>query len=319
MIELTFFLLFATGIFTLSLPEMGDLYRLIRYKLKYMLKSFRNQEDWIDARAQRLEQRPLEYLRRLLQSTLSLGTRRSVFLFLVLSGLLFCGILLITVLQTPLLLAVTAAFAAALMPYLVLLCKLRTQRIESSQEGEVLVTELLNHYKIYYYNMQKAVEVTAVTIEEAPNSRRLLLNLAKGLNKASSDKDIRLLLSEFRFEIGTVWAGILAEDMYLACSSGIKVTEALSDLVRSMKQARRLEEYAGRENNEARWILKYFIPAGWLFTWIGGTYLFQASIEQYLYYQFLTETGMTWFLLWFLFYMMAWLTRRVLARRKLDI
>ena len=319
MVEKILFFLFVTGIITWTLPEMEDGYRAFRYKIIMWLRSFRNKENWLDAGAERLDCGFLEHIRRLLQATLTLGTGRGVYIFLGISALLSGWMFFFAVRKTSFLLAFTAAAGTAAIPYLILVCRLRMKRIANSHEGEILVTELLNNYKIHYFNMRQAIEITAVTMEEAPHSKRLLLNLAKGLNKASSEREIRLLLSEFRFEIGTAWAGILAEDIYLACSSGMKVTEALSDLTKSMRRARKLKEYTGRENNEAGLILKYFIPAAWVFSIIGGIYSFRLTIEEYFYYQFQTGVGMTWFLVWLLLYLGAWMVRFLLVRRKLDI
>lgn len=319
MVEKILFVLLAAGIFTWTMPEMEELYRSARYKFCAWFRSLRNEDNWLDARDERLDQVFLEHIRRLLQATLTLGTGRSVHIFLAISILWAGGMFMLSFRQTSFLFALIAAAAGAVIPYLLLICRLRTRRIASSHEGEILITELLNNYKIHYFNMRQAIEITAMTMEEAPNSKRLLLNLAKGLNKAASEREVNLLLAEFRFEIGTTWAGILAEDIYLACSSGIKVTEALSDLAKSMRRARKLKEYTGRENSEAGLILKYFIPVGWLFTVIGGAYFFQLTAEQFFYYQFQTAVGMVWFLIWMLLYIGAWLARFILARRKLDI
>ena len=189
----------------------------------------------------------------------------------------------------------------------------------SSMEGEVLVTEILNHYKIHYCNMQEAIETAALHMEDAPHSRQLLLNLSRGLQKASTAAEMKGLMEDFRFSIGTSWASILTEDMYLACSSGLRVTDSLSDLAASMREARKLEELNRRENNEARLILKYLVPAGSLLMTVGGVRFFGLSMEEFLRYQFRTGPGITWFLLTFVTYLAAIFVHLLLSRRKFDL
>jgi hypothetical protein len=193
------------------------------------------------------------------------------------------------------------------------------QRVASSQEGEVLVTELLNNYKIYYCNMGQAIEVTAMTMTDAPHCRQLLLNLSRGLNKAATGPEVESLLEVFRFSIGTSWANILTTNLFLACHSGIRVTDSLSDLARSMAEARKLEEYARRENNEARWILRYLVPACSILILVGGCRFFGMSLAEFRYYQFQTGPGITWFVLWLAAYLTAVSVHLFLTRRKFDL
>lgn len=319
MIEAVLLILFAVGLLTLTLPEMEDLYRLIRYRIRVWYFWFHNEEEWLDARRQRMDERIFESIRRLLQAGYSMGTRKSVVAFFILSGSLGLITLLLVAGWISLPLTILTCLFSSGLPYLFLRCKIQGQRVASSQEGEVLVTELLNNYKIHYCNMRQAIEVTAMTMEGAPHCRKLMLNLARGLHKAVAGGDVEILMEEFRFAIGTSWANILATDMYLACSGGLRVTESLSDLARSMAQARQLEEYGRRENNEARWMLCYLVPIGGLLMVLGGCHFFGLTISQLLHYQFHTGPGITWFVIWLTTYMAAVGVHLLLTRRKFDV
>ena len=57
---------------------------------------------------------------------------------------------------------------AGLAPYLLVRTRLQNKQVDVSREGEQLLTELLNNYRICRFNMREAVERTALSIEEAP-------------------------------------------------------------------------------------------------------------------------------------------------------
>ena len=216
-------------------------------------------------------------------------------------------------------LTAAASLFIFLMPYALLRLKLQVIRVESSREGEILVTELLENYKIHYFNMQRAIEVSAVGMEEAPNCRRLLFNLSKGLNAAGGAEQIKQLLEEFRLSINTSWANILVVNLYFALSGGMQVTYALSDLAAAVAMARKVDEYVKRENNEAKLMLKYLAPAAYLLTLVGGIAFFGLTWKKYLFYQFHTTAGLTWLVISLLLYAAGILLYVYISKGKLDL
>ena len=97
------------------------------------------------------------------------------------------------------------------------------------------------------------------------------------------------------------------------------MTESLSDLAKSMEQVRKIEEFSRREHNEARAILRYLIPLGSVVMTVGGIYFFGLTPGQWFYYQFQTETGIVWFLMWLLTWMTAAGVHLFLTNRKFDL
>ena len=100
------------------------------------------------------------------------------------------------------------------LPYLFLRIKMEKIRIKGSHEGEVMLSELTENYKIYYYNMKEAIDKTAVSLKNAPGSRRLLVNLSRGLDRAGSERSMMKMLEEFSLSINTSWANTLKNLMY---------------------------------------------------------------------------------------------------------
>ena len=317
--ETFFFLLLTAGIAVLKLPELKDGVRLIRYGLQRWRLKFVNEEEWQEGSGQRFRHPAAEHVRRLLQIALSMGTKKSVRFFFGLSGALGAASFLLTLRRVSPGGAAAAGLMGGLLPYLGLRCMIQGRQVAGSHEGEILVTEILNNYKINYCNMVRAIEVTALTMEGAPYSRKLLFNLSRGLNRVSGSGQLKLLLEEFRDAMGTSWAAILADNIYLACSSGIRVTESLSDLAKSMEQVRKIEEFSRRENNEARAILRYLLPLGSILMTAGGIHFFGLTPGQWFHYQFQTETGIIWFLLWLLTWLTAAGVHLLLSNRKFDL
>lgn len=260
-----------------------------------------------------------EGIRRLLKICIGYDSKYSSCIFWIVTVIFPFIVLFTTVKLLPKLLRFSLALTVAVLPLMMLLAKLQTVRIRSSKEGKMLIIELLDNYKIHYYNMQHAIEVTAATIEEAPNCKRLLFNLSKGINRASGNEEIRKLLVDFRYAIGTSWAGILTDNIYFALSSGIRVEAAMEDLVDTLSMAEEVEEKSKRENNEAGLVLKYLVPICYLLTFVGAVKFFGLTPKTFLYYQFGTEAGVSWFVIIIIMYIASLAAQFFLTRSKLDL
>lgn len=259
------------------------------------------------------------HIKMLLRVTMGRGTDSAVRIFFFLT--VIPGIIVFALLSGKIaaLLCFVAVSFAMLLPYAALRVRLQFIRVESSREGEILITELLENYKINYFNMQRAIEVSIADMEEAPNCRRLLFNLSKGINSAGSNEDLKRILDEFRLSINTSWSGILAANMYFALASGIEVTNALTDLATSVEMARKINEYVRRENNEAKLMLKYLAPICYVLTVVGGIAFFNLSWKKFFVYQFQTQAGLTWFVMSVILYVSGIIAFAYISRGKLDI
>ena len=258
-------------------------------------------------------------LSRLIKITTGIEWKYSVQLFLIITVLISLFTAVITQGIVKGILRVLLVTVISLIPLVLLLAKLQTLRVRSSKEGKVLIIELLDNYKIHYYNMQHAVEVTAMTIEEAPNCKKLLFNLSKGLNRAAGSKQIRMLLDDFRYAVGTSWAGILTDNIYFALSSGLRVDMALDDLINSVAMAEEVIEKSKRENNEAGLIIKYLVPGCYILTVIGAVKFFGLTLNEFFHYQFGTEAGISWFVAIIVMYFASLIARFFLTQNKLDL
>lgn len=284
-----------------------------------LLFSWQWLSEWTGGAVEQLSLKLYEHIKILIRISLNKSGSSWVRGFFAISALLGAVPLLALSGRVADSLVLIAALFSAGLPYALLRLRLQVLRVESSREGEILVTELLENYKIQYFNMQRAIEVSAAEIEEAPNCKRLLMNLAKGIPAVGSTDDIRRLLDEFRLSINTSWANILAVNMYFALTGGMQATNALHDLSEALVMARKADEYLKRENNEAKLMLKYLAPICYLMTVIGGILFFNLTWKKYLIYQFQTTAGLTWLVISSLLYVGGVLIYMYISRGKLDL
>ena len=226
---------FLAGVFIFTFDGMKDIYDALFIIAKKTADSFRG-TDLTD------RSEVWERVRIVLGITLGMGRDRSVRLFFLVSGLLSVAAMVLLAGKVAFWLHAAAAVMSAFLPYLLLRIRMEDMRIQGSHEGEKLLTELTENYKINYYNMKEAIDKTAVTLKNAPGSQKIMANLSRGLDRTGSEKNIMKLLEEFSLSINTSWSNTLKSLMYFALVHGIRVDEALEDLSETLKSARIVEE-----------------------------------------------------------------------------
>lgn len=234
---------------------------------------------------------------------------------------LICGLgaaFVVALLEEPSM-ALLCGFFAGAMPYCILMARLHTRRVSRSREGDILVQEILNNYKIYDYNMKEAIEITAATMEDAPGARRLVLQLAKGLQRSVTRREVEQLLSVFRYSLDTAWGNALAANILFACVYGIRVDAAMEDLLAGIVKSRQVIEHSKRENNEARMMLRYLAPVSFLLSAAAACRYFDFTIGKFIRYQLGTAMGLKWFLIMVMLYVVSVLINAFFSREKMDI
>lgn len=260
-----------------------------------------------------------KHLDMLLAATLRTNSPNKVMYFCIASVSIGCIVFILLNSILSIRIAVLFSLGSMIVPYTLLMTKLQNMRVNISREGEILITELLNNYKINYYNMPLAIEQTAMSLEDAPNSKALIFNLAKGFNTASGKAEIKKLLDIFRYSIGTTWSNILCTNIYFAQVNGLKVTTSLADLADSINKARKILEHSKRENSESVLMLRYLVPICMILTVAGAIKYFGFTLHKYMEYQFGTATGVLWFLIVITSYIAGIIVTAFLSRKKMDL
>lgn len=239
--------------------------------------------------------------------------------FYLISLIFFFGTTATAALVVSISMALCFGIFMGVMPYCVIMARLYNQRVARSREGDILVQELLNNYKIYGFNMKEAIEVTAFSIEGAPNAKRMLLNLAKGFNSAVTEEEVEKLLTVFRYSVDTAWGNVLSSNIFFAYVHGNRVDNALEDLLSSITKSRKVVEHGKRENNEARLMLKYLAPISFALSVMGACRYFGFTLTKFIKYQLGTALGMKWFMIMIMLYIAGVLVNGFFSREKMDI
>jgi hypothetical protein len=303
---------FMAGAFIFTYDSMKDIYAALILIIKKAAGTFKGTD--LTDRSEMWER-----VRIVLGITLGMGKDRSVKAFFGLSGALSAVVMVVLAGKVSLWLNALAAVSAAFLPYILLRIKMEDMRVSGSHEGERMLAELTENYKINYYNMKEAIDKTAISLKKAPGSQKILANLSRGLDRAASERSMMKLLEEFSLSINTSWANTLKNLMYFALVHGIRVDEALEDLLGTLNSARAVEEFSKRENNESSMMIKYLVPLTYLMTVYAGVEFFGLGAEKFLEYQFQTEVGTTWFTIFILVYTTSYIVNSFLSRNKLDL
>jgi len=318
MIEGLLLSLLAFGFFVITYDYLKPDYLKEIKKIKGVISSFKEMDFSVDLEKTKPGDKFWEHLRKLLGLTLGFFSDKAVKAFTLISGFLSASSMIILSNKVSTKIQLISMLIFLLLPYFLLRVRLENLRIRSSREGEILITELLNNYRINYFNMREAIEKSANLIEEAPQSKRLLLNLTKKLNRASSGKEIKYVTDDFRLSLNTSWGNILSDSIYLSLVNGTRVDEAISDLSKTIKKARKIDEFSKRENNETKLILRYLVPIAYLFTIVSALTFFDMTIKEFIFYQFQTEVGLTWFTISLITYIVGLIAKSFIVKTKLD-
>jgi hypothetical protein len=167
--------------------------------------------------------------------------------------------------------------------------------------------------------MREAIEATAISIEASATVKRVMINLAKNLNNASSSKEIGEAVENFRYAFGTAWADILSANIFIAVYRGVRVENSLRDLGKSIANSKKIVEHSRRQGYEARIMIRYMMPICMLMTIISARMFFDMSIGEYMLNQFSNKSSMYWLLTSIFLYLGACFTDMFFASRKMDL
>lgn len=239
--------------------------------------------------------------------------------FFILSGIIFITILLGIRTFIPMYEAILYSFFAGLIPYIILQMQMGSVRTKGSKEGDILIPELLNNYKIYGYNMKEAIDKTVLSLDNAPVAKAGLITLAKRINNYSDKEDIAEAIEVFKFSFNTVWCRMLASNIGLALVEGIRVDKSLEDLLRTVRNGRKIMEANRRGNYEANIITKFLVPISYILSVFAGIKYFNLTPEKFIQLQFGTLTGIRWFSIMVLCYVISLFLIKYLTEDKMDV
>jgi hypothetical protein len=180
----------------------------------------------------------------------------------------------------------------SLIPYIVLLLRLRTIRVEGSYEAEGLITELVNQYKINSLNMIEAIDRTAIRIKDCKYSQRALFRLSYSLKSYKNASELDYIINEFVYSFDTEWATLLGMNIHMSVSDGTDVRVSLDDILTKLAEIRKLLENEKRYNHEAFSMIRFVVPGVYLLSIYFANSFFSFPVSKFLHYQFETQIGL---------------------------
>ena len=261
----------------------------------------------------------IRHLRLLLSTTLKKGESAIFgFIFLCLAIFIISLTVLIKMINFNIYVLIMAVLIG-ITPYVFLRIRLLGNRVEGSYEGERLIAELTNQYKINDKNMVEAIDKTIPFIADCPYSKKALFFLSLKIKTRRKSDDLKQAIEEFVYFTATEWAKLLSLNIYLAVEDGIDVTQALHDLQEQLKEAKEALEADLRYNNEAFVMVRNIIPLAYLFSIFAAVKWFDFSVKKFFEYQLGTSLGIKMGLIIYLLIIINSILVGILKKPKFDV
>ncbi len=259
-----------------------------------------------------------KHIEMLLNITVGKSSKFSVQSFYFLTIALLTLSLFMLQRQSSLLFSILFSVGVALLPYVFLLVRLRIFRVKGSYEGELVVGEVLNQYKINYLNLSEALDRCIPYLALAPYSQKILVRLALQLKTVKSESELLDILDEFVFAIDTEWMKLLSNNFYLSLQDGLDISVSLADILSELQQARSQYEKSKRLNTESFSILKYLTPVMYGGSvWMAVT-MADFTVAKFFDYQFNTATGFKMFFVLVSVFVVNLVIMVAFTKRKFD-
>ena len=215
--------------------------------------------------------------------------------------------------------AIVFGLIFAMMPYGTIRTRLISVRLKSSHEGELLIAEILNQYKINFRNMIEAVDQSISCLGRAPFSKTMLFRMARRLKTYRTLEELRTILDDFVYGIDTDWSKMLANNIYAAMISQVDVTAGLEDLLAECKDITQLLESDKRNNLEAGLIVKLLGPVMYFgLMWAAYEYM-GYSVSEIISYQLFSKEGLGMLIAIALAGFISFVFITILENRKYDL
>ena len=152
------------------------------------------------------------------------------------------------------------AVICSLIPYVILLNRLLMTQSDSSRDATIIVTTLLNQYRIYNFNMVSAIDATILALDESVITRRYIMRLSMRIKEYRSEAELIKILDEFSFAVNTNWIRMLSDAIFFGVNSKIDVTLSLNGIIKQIKLIDDIQNTGKRLNNEGFAMAKFLAP-----------------------------------------------------------
>ena len=245
--------------------------------------------------------------------------RAEAYMFLIASGAIFIFSFIIFFKVSSFFVSLIMSGALSLIPYSIIRLRLRIKRIDSSYEGDMLVTSITNEYKQHYYNMLQAIENCATRDDIGSYSKRNLYRLSLALKAYPSEEALDAAIGLFGYSYDTEWASLLGINIKVSIHRGTNVCSGLEDILSKLKDIREQVETSKRYNNEAFTMIRFLLVPLYLASIFLATSTFGFTVKKFLEYQFINPIGLRMAIITFMSMMLSFIALVAVRKPKYDI
>lgn len=222
-------------------------------------------------------------------SSVSFNMKKDALLFIMLVTL-FSGFVVAKMSFDVKTAAMFAVFLCSI-PYSIVRINFENLRKKTSFEGEALIANFLNAYRISNFNVYEGLEGIVSDGKNELRSKALILKMILELRQSGSPAKIREIINNFGNTVGTNWSRMFSYNIQIAAEKGIDVSMAIEDILVQLRDARQLYEERRRLNSEAMRIVVYLIPLLYFFTILASVIFIGLEPANVFKNQFLTKQG----------------------------
>lgn len=233
-------------------------------------------------------------------------------------GIIFLSVMIVGGRSLSLKSVIFLSAAMASTPYIILRIKFEGIRRKGSFEGEMLISNFLNQYRISGFNVYEGLEKL---LEESRNTRvsnSLILKMLLDLRSTGSPKEIKKAVDKFAKVINTNWSRMFAYNIQMAAEKGINISPAIEDILLQLRDARTVYEERKRLNSESIRIVIYMIPLLYAFTVIMSVKYVGISLFHYIENQLFTKEGFMFLTVSGVMFLMNIAIMEIVSKQKFD-
>lgn len=213
--------------------------------------------------------------------------------------------------------SVMVAFFCTLLPFIFLKFKLRLIQSKGSYEAIIIISEILNQYKIYNHSILESLDHTAKYLPDDLVSKKCMLRLCIRIKHFRSDEELHKILDDFSYSIGTNWSVILSQSLYVAITESFDITSSLEGLLKQVSIVDNNLKYGKKLTNEGFILAKYFAPALYLFMAFIILRMLNINFKLFMFYQFRDE-GLKFIIIIIIVFFVCILEEYLYENKKFD-
>jgi len=204
------------------------------------------------------------------------------------------------------------------IPFMILRFKLKIIRSKSSYEAMILISEIINQYKIHDQNILEAIDKSILYLPEDMISKKHLIRLSMGIKQYKTEDELHEITNQFSYSIGTSWAIMLSDSIYIAVTDHFDISASLNGILKHIAIIESNIRYGKKLTNEGFVLAKIFAPILYIIMIFIMKRMLNIQARAILIYQFRGE-GLKFFILIAVVFIICLIEEYLYKNKKFDI